>query len=121
MAKAVGDAYRGLPEADREKAVFLAWNYGEAAAIDVLGDGLPPAISGHNNYFLWGPRGHDGSVLIVLLRHPESASTHCGHIEVVGKIDTPYAMPDETGLAVAICRNDKTSLIADWPRFKNYN
>jgi len=24
-------------------------------------DGLPPALSGHNQYWLWGPRGYDGS------------------------------------------------------------
>jgi hypothetical protein len=28
--------------------------------------GLPPAVSGHNNYFLWGPQGHGGSVVIRL-------------------------------------------------------
>ena len=30
--------------------------------------GLRPAVSGHNNYFLWGPQGHDGSVVIRLGR-----------------------------------------------------
>ena len=30
------------------------------------GLGLPPAISGHNNYYLWGPRDHDGSVMIIV-------------------------------------------------------
>jgi hypothetical protein len=33
---------------------------------DVYGreDGLPPALSGHNQCWLWGPRGHDGSLII---------------------------------------------------------
>ena len=46
--------------------MFAGGNYGEAAAIDIYGSrlGLPPAISGHNNYWIWGPRGHDGSVVI---------------------------------------------------------
>ena len=26
--------------------------------------GLPPVISGHNQYFLWGPRGYSGDVVI---------------------------------------------------------
>ena len=36
--------------------MFFWNNYGEAAAIDVFGRGLglPPAVSGHNNYYLWG-------------------------------------------------------------------
>ena len=39
--------------------MFFGNNYGEAAAIDVFGRrlGLPPAISGHNNYYIWGPQG----------------------------------------------------------------
>ena len=41
---------------DRAHAVFFGRNYGEAAAIDVFGAplGLPPAISAHESYFLWG-------------------------------------------------------------------
>ena len=46
-----------LPPADRAKAVIVTRNYGEAGAINFLGRGAgaPPAISGHNNYWLWGP------------------------------------------------------------------
>ena len=68
LAAAVGRVYQSLPPEERASAVFLGGNYGEAAAIDVLGQPwhLPPAISGHNSYFLWGPQGHDGSVVIRL-------------------------------------------------------
>ncbi len=63
MAEKVAEVYRSLPPEDRARAVFFGNNYGEAAAIDVFGRrlGLPPAISGHNNYYLWGPRGHAGA------------------------------------------------------------
>ena len=68
LAAQVAEVYRALPADEQKEAVFLGNNYGEAAAIDVLGRplGLPPAVSGHNNYFLWGPQGHDGSVVIRL-------------------------------------------------------
>ena len=68
MAEKVAAVYRSLPPRDRVRAVFFGNNYGEAAAIDVFGSrlGLPPALSGHNNYYLWGPRGHDGSVIIIV-------------------------------------------------------
>ncbi len=41
----------------------LAGNYGEAGAIDYYGRqlGLPPAISGHNNHWFWGPRNYTAS------------------------------------------------------------
>jgi hypothetical protein len=58
MAEQVSAVYRALPVADRERAVFFGRNYGEAAALDVYGPSYqgPPAISGHNSYFLWGQR-----------------------------------------------------------------
>jgi hypothetical protein len=88
-----------LSPADRAKAVFLSVDYGEAAAIDIFGLplGLPPAISGHNNYYLWGPQGHGGSVLIVLGPYWGGLLTAYRRVEVAGEIDNPYAMPYETG------------------------
>jgi hypothetical protein len=46
-----------LPASEREHAVVLATNYGEAGALDVLGParGLPPVVSGHNSYWFWLP------------------------------------------------------------------
>src|SRR5262249_44162854 len=68
MATSVADVYRSLPEADRHQAAIFAQNFGEAGAIDVYGKslGLPPALSGHQNYFLWGTHGWNGDVLIVM-------------------------------------------------------
>jgi hypothetical protein len=88
-----------LSPADRAKAVFLSVDYGEAAAIDIFGLplGLPPAISGHNNYYLWGPQGHGGSVLIVLGPYWGGLLTAYRRVEVAGEIDNRYAMPYETG------------------------
>ena len=65
LAEVVGKAYAALPVEDQRRAVFFGRNYGEAAAIDVFGApwSLPPAISAHESYFLWGPRGHDGGVV----------------------------------------------------------
>ena len=121
MARQVSQAYWALPEADRAKAVFAAGNYGEAAAVDVFGDRLPPSISGHNNYFIWGPRGHDGSVVIRVTGKPEAAKESYAQVDIVGQLNDPHAMPDEAHLYVVVCRDRKSSLIADWPQFKNYN
>ncbi len=59
MAATVGSRLSQLPEAEQRSCAILAGNYGEAGAIDYYGPalGLPKAISGHNNYYLWGPRG----------------------------------------------------------------
>lgn len=55
LAATVAEVHRDLPTAER--SVILTRNYGEAGAIDRNGPrlGLPPAYSGHNGYWEWGP------------------------------------------------------------------
>ena len=66
MEKQVAAVYRSLPPEDRSHAAIVTTNYIEAAAIDVYGrdDGLPPPICPQLQYYIWGTRGHDGSVII---------------------------------------------------------
>ncbi len=122
LAALVGHVYQSLPQQDRAKAVFFADNYGEAGAIDVLGRpwNLPPAISGHNSYFLWGPRGHDGSVVIRLGGDRAALLRSYTSVEAAGVFDNPWAMPGETGRTVWICRDRTVPLDVAWPRFKVY-
>lgn len=123
LAALVGRTYQALPPEERASAVFLANNYGEAGAIDVLGKpwGLPPAISGHNNYFLWGPRGHDGSVVLRLGGERERLLKSYETVEPAGTTDNPWAMPYETGLTLWICRHRHPPLDSDWASFKSFN
>lgn len=122
LAAEVERIYAALPPEDRTKAVFLARNYGEAAAIDVFGETahLPPAISGHNNYFLWGSRGHDGAVVIRLGGDREQLLKAYASVEAAGTVDHPWAMPDETGLPLWLCRGRKVPLDQDWSSLKHY-
>jgi Dolichyl-phosphate-mannose-protein mannosyltransferase len=118
----VAHIYRTLPEDERAAAAILASNYGEAAAIDVYGeaDGLPPAISGNNQYFLWGPRGHDGKVIIHVNGSPERWRNYCGSVVIAGSFGAPFAMPYETGRPIFICRGLRRNLSSTWDRFKSY-
>ena len=122
MAARVAAAYHALPPADRAKAVFFGSNYGEAAAIDVYGRrlGLPPAIGGHNQYWLWGPRGADGSVIIELGGTREEHLREFASVEQAGEIDDPYAMPYESGRPIWVERGLKQPLSVLWPKAKHY-
>lgn len=122
MAEKVAAVYRSLPPQDRARAVFYGENYGEAAAIDVFGRrlGLPPAISGHNNYYIWGPRGHDGSVMIIVGGSPEHYAGLFRSFELAGRTAAPYAMPYERDRPIYVLRDMKVPLQTYWPNVKHY-
>ena len=62
------------------------------------------AISGHNNYYLWGPRGYSGDVVITVGMRREDLQSLFGAVEQVATINDPYAVPDENNLPVYLCR-----------------
>ena len=68
MAADVATVYFALPPAQRARAAIYADTYGDAGALDFFGPrfGLPAAISSQNTYYLWGPRGYDGSTLVAI-------------------------------------------------------
>ncbi len=123
FAAQVRDAWRRIPASERGRTAIKADNYGEAAAVEVYGrqDGLPPPLSGHNQYFLWGLRGQDPVNLLVIQDHPEALAPFCRETQVLGVTHSPDAMRYENGKAIAFCRGLKVDLRALWPRLKNYN
>jgi len=123
MAEHVSAVYHALPHDQRIKAVFFGRNYGEAAAVDVYGPALhgPPAISGHNNYYLWGTRGYEGSVMIVVGGDPARWAKVWRSVERVGELNSPYAVPVETDIPIYILRGPRIPLAKLWPRLKHYD
>jgi len=123
MAAQVADVFNSLPPEDRAKAAIYGQNYGQAAAIDFYGPrlGLPPAISGHQSYFLWGPRGSTGEILIVLDDRADDERRQFASVEDRGQIRiSPYAIPWERRLHILVCRGLKGSLDELWPKLKRW-
>lgn len=121
LAQTVGKVYASLPPEQRAKAAIFASNYAEAAAIDVYDTGLPPALSGNNQYYLWGPRGFDGSVVIAVNVDPAEWATRCTSSRIIATFGTsPYAMPFETHRPIVLCLGMHPPLARVWPQFKHY-
>lgn len=121
MVAEVARVYDTLPPAEKAKAGIFTQNYGEAGAVDLLGRkyGLPKAMSGHNNYFLWGPQG-SGEILIIVGGDPEDHRQAFRDVRQAGEIRCGYCMPYENNQAVWIARGLKAPIGQIWPSTKSY-
>jgi 4-amino-4-deoxy-L-arabinose transferase-like glycosyltransferase len=124
LAAQVSQVYERLTPAERTEARIYAQNYGEASALEFFGPryGLPPVISGHNQYYLWGPRGYDGRVLIEI-DETDAADTlrrEFRSVVHVRNFTAQYAMPYEQGRGIFICRGLKRPIADIWPHTKSY-
>jgi hypothetical protein len=102
-------------------SIFTGY-YPEAATLAVYGaaDHLPPVLSGHNAYWMWGP-GHasDHTVLVVdaLSRlRPYFASCH-----LLTTYNPPYHVQNDwTDIQIGICTGPTAKWSVLWPHLKYY-
>lgn len=123
FASQVARAWATIPASERGRTAIKVDNYGEAAALDVYGTGagLPPALSGHNQYFLWGLRGQSPVNLLVIQNHPERLSPYCEETTILGATYSPDAMAYENDKAIVFCRRLKIDIRTIWPDLKNFS
>jgi hypothetical protein len=117
-------AFQSLSPADQRRVCIFGGNYGEAGAIDFFNRrdhlGLPPALSGQNNYWLWGTHGCDPDVVIAVIDDtPQDVAQKYSSVTVVGVRDNPYAMPFEHG-NVYVLRNRRPSEPLHWADERYY-
>jgi hypothetical protein len=107
----VAQAYRALPPEERARTAIYARNYGGAGAIDWFGPnlGLPPAFSGHQTYFYWGPPAFDGTTVIALETPRALLERVCTEVSEVARHENPYGEPNENG-PIYLCRGLKPTL-----------
>ncbi len=122
MAAEVARIYNRLPPGVRVKTAIYGQNYGQAGAIDLYGPkyGLPPAISGHQSYFLWGPRDYTGESVIVMAGRQADLETRFATVQKVGHVEHPYSMPYEH-FDIFYCRGLIMPLKQLWPQTKNWD
>ena len=122
MAALVGEAFDRLTPEERAHCGIFGQNYGEAGAADLFGRrrGWPPAISGHNSYWLWGPPGDRIDVLIIIGGRREENARFFEQIEIVGQTRSPWSMPYERNLDISIARRPKVDMRGLWPALKKF-
>jgi len=109
-------------ERQDENCGIFAQDYGQAGAIDFFGRRhvLPPSLSAHQTWYLWGPRGYSGNCLIVLGDRRERLQELFEHVDYVGtSADNPWAL--ERQISVYICRGSKFGTLGTlWPQIKKW-
>ena len=121
MTQAVARVYHTLTAEEQAKTAIFTDNYGEAAAIDFFGPkyGLPKAISGHQSYFLWGPRGYTGEIVIRVGAPLEGVRSSYESVTVGATIENPYAFSNETR-PILLCRGRKENYQTQWDKVKKW-
>jgi hypothetical protein len=123
MVKTIAGVYRKLTPEEQSRCVIFTGNYGEAGAIDFLGKkyNLPRAISGHNNYWIWG-LGEKTAEVVIFFGGPdlETLRRLFKNVEIAATFTCNYCMPYENNTPVFLCKDPLVSFKEIWPRVKHY-
>ncbi len=115
LADSVAAIVHRLPEEERQKAVLIGQNYGEAGALEYYGRSLqlPRVISGHNSYWLWGPR-EQAEMYIVVGNSRSRMEQVFNDVQEGGSTFTGWQMNYERNRPIWICRKPKMPLKEVW-------
>jgi len=119
----VARAWNALDPAERERAAVFAGWYGPAAAIDYFGRalGLPPALSGHMSYHLWGPPAGPVETLLVVAVPKSDLEPFFEDISVGAEVELAHVNPWERRFVVLVCRRPKVDIRDAWPRLRRWS
>jgi hypothetical protein len=123
LVSQVNQIYHSLPPDEQAVTGIFAGNYGQASAINLFGPkyGLPQAISGHQNYWIWGPRGYTGQEMIIISGASlDEVTPYYASCKIIGVRNNPLAMPWEHG-NIYLCYGRKRTYAADWNDLKQYH
>jgi hypothetical protein len=124
MVSNLSAAYGNLPASVKSAACIFTSNYGEASAVNFFGRslGLPKAISGHNNYYIWGPGLCTGQVLITIGISLSTVQQAYKNVTTLTTLSCQYCISYEQILPVYLCMNPSfTSLATLWPGVRHYD
>jgi hypothetical protein len=117
-------AYDSLPASLRSQACIFTSNYGEASAVNFFGGslGLPRAISGHNNYYVWGPGSCTGQVLITIGVSLSKMQQAYRNVTILMTNECSYCITYEQTLPIYLCIGPNfTSIAAQWQAVRHYD
>lgn len=122
QVKLVDSVYQSLITKEKNNCVLWAENYGEAGALKILGKkyNLPNPISRHGSFWTWGYGNKDATVWISLGNEKSSVEHVFEEVELVKIITHKYAIGEENGIPLYICRKPKIDIEKWWKDYKKH-
>ncbi|MEB8344883.1 glycosyltransferase family 39 protein [Flavobacteriaceae bacterium KMM 6898] len=122
QVKLVDSVYQSLSPKEKNNCVLWAENYGEAGALKILGNkyNLPNPISRHGSFWTWGYGNKDADVWISLGNEKPSVEYVFEEVELVKIITHKYAIGEENGIPLYICRKPKIDIDKWWKDYQEH-
>lgn len=122
QVKLVDSVYQSLSPQEKNNCVLWAENYGEAGALKILGKSynLPNPISRHGSFWTWGHGNPSADVWISLGNEQDAVEYAFEDVELIKVIYHKYAIGEENGIPIYICRNPKVDIKAWWKAYEPY-
>ncbi len=131
LVATVRTAWFSLPARQRASAVIFTANYGEASAINVLGQGtgLPQAVSGHNTYWWWGPGNPHATTVVAVMPGPADGGGDAAYlgqfftsVRAVATLSNPYGLHNQEWHGhVYLCTGPRRPWGQMWPQLRQYS
>lgn len=122
QVKLVDSVYQSLNPSERKNGIIWAENYGEAGAIQILGNkyGLPNPISRHGSFWLWGYDDKNASVCISIGNERASVEQVFEEVQLIKIIKHKYAIDEENAIPLYICRRPKIKIDKWWKTYEEH-
>jgi 4-amino-4-deoxy-L-arabinose transferase-like glycosyltransferase len=131
LVGSVRTVWFSLPARQRASAVIFASNYGEAGAINILGQGtgLPQAVSGHNTYYWWGPGNPRATTAVAIMPGPMDGGGDAAYlsefftsVRAVATLSNPYGLHNQEWHGhVYLCTGPRHPWSQMWPQLRQYS
>jgi 4-amino-4-deoxy-L-arabinose transferase-like glycosyltransferase len=131
LVSTVRTVWFSLPARQRANAVIFTSNYGEASAINILGQGtgLPQAVSGHNTYWWWGPGNPHATTVVAVMPGPKDGSGDAAYlgqfftsVRAVATLSNPYGLQNQEWHGhVYLCTGPRHPWGQMWPQLRQYS
>lgn len=118
----VDSIFQSFSEIEKQNCVLWAENYGEAGALKILGERyeLPNPISRHGSFWKWGYGSKNAEIWISIGNEAPSVEHVFEDVHLVKTVYHKYAIEEENGIPVYICKKPKIDIAQWWKNYEPY-